>query len=88
MIELPDNIPSISEIYNVMTNAVITKSELNKDKIICEGKIEAYILYLTDSGENPIYSFKKDIPFSYMIECNNDTSEMVCDIKADIKHSS
>ena len=88
MIELPDNIPSISEIYNVMTNAVITKSELNKDKIICEGKIEAYILYLTDSGENPIYSFKKDIPFSYMIECNNDTSEMVCGIKADIKHSS
>lgn len=88
IIEFPQNVPEVSRVYNVMTNAVLTKSETQRNKIICEGKIEAYILYLTNSSENPIYSFKKDIPFSYMIECKNDTEDVECEIKAVIKHIS
>lgn len=88
IIDVPDNIPSVSEIYNILTNAIIAKSELQNGKIICEGKIETYILYLSDSNENPIYSLKKDIPFSYMIECKNDVSGLECQIKTMIKHSS
>ncbi len=88
IIELPQTAPEVGKVYNVMTNAVITKSELNRNKIICEGRVEAYILYLTDSVENPVYSHKKDIPFSYMIECENDTDGLMCEIKAGIKHVS
>ncbi len=88
VIEFPQNIPGVNRVYNVMTNAVLTKSELQRNKIICEGKIEANILYLTDSSENPIYSFKKDIPFSYMIECKNNADDVECEIKASVKHIS
>ena len=88
IIELGENAPELKKVYNVMTNAVITKSELSKKKIICEGKVEAYILYLTDTAESPVYSHKKDIPFSYMIECENDTDGLMCEIKAGVKHVS
>ena len=88
IIELGDGAPALKKVYNVMTNAVITKSELKRNKIMCEGKVEAYILYLTDSAESPVYSFKKDIPFSYMIECQSDTDGLMCEIKAGINHVS
>lgn len=88
IVAFPKNVPEVSGVYNVMTNTVITKSEFSKNKIICEGKVEAYILYLTVNTENPIFSFKKDIPFSYMIECKTDTDEVECEIKSEIKHVS
>ena len=88
VIAFPQNVPEVSGVYNVMTNTVMTKSELSKNKILCEGKVEAYILYLTNSTENPVYSFKKDIPFSYMIECKNSTEALDCEIKSGVKHVS
>lgn len=87
-VELPKNVPGVTGVYNVMSNAIITKSQLQRNKILCEGKLETYILYLTDSVENPIYSYKKEIPFSYMIDCENDTESLNCEIKAGIKHLS
>ncbi len=88
VIELPKNLPGITGIYNVMSNAIITKTETQRNKIFCEGKVETYILYLTDSAENPVYSYKKEIPFSYIIECENDTEQLMCEIKAGVKHVS
>ena len=88
VIAFPQNFPSVSRVYNVMTNVIMTKAELQRNKIICEGKIEAYILYLTDSSENPIYSFKKDIPFSYMLESQNKADNAICEVKSNIRHIS
>ena len=88
VIVIDANAPRVNEIYNIMTNAQILKSQLERNKIICEGKIEVYILYLTDSNENPVYSLKKDIPFSYMIDCKSDTDGLECEMKTLVKHSS
>ncbi len=88
IIEIPKNLPEITGIYNVMSNAVVTKSELQRNKILCEGNVETYILYLTDSAENPVYSYKKDIPFSYMVECEKNAEGLLCEIKAGVKHIS
>lgn len=88
IIDFPSGIPAVSGVYNVMTNVTVSKAEQQRNKIICEGKIEAYILYLTDSAENPVYSLKKDIPFSYMIECENSKGGNDVDIKAVVRHVS
>lgn len=88
IVDIPTNAPQVSEVYNVMTNVVISKTVLERNKIICEGKTEVYILYLTESAENPIHSLKKEIPFSYMIDCKNDTNGLVCELKSQIKHAS
>ncbi len=88
IIDFPSNVPGVRGVYNVMTNAFVTKAELQRNKIICEGKIEAYILYLTDSGENPVYSYKKDIPFSYMLDCRSGADAPDVNIKAVVRHVS
>ena len=88
IVEIPTNAPQVSEVYNVMTNVVVSKTVLERNKIICEGKTEVYILYLTESIENPIHSLKKEIPFSFMIDCKNDTNGLVCELKSQIKHAS
>lgn len=88
VIELPRNVPEISGVYNIMSNPVITKTQQQKNKILCEGNLETYILYLTESTENPVYSYKKEIPFSYMIDCENDTEDMICETKSCIRHIS
>lgn len=86
IIEVGQSIPTVRSVYNVATNAYITKSELERNKIICEGKADVYVLYLTDTPENPIYSLKKEIPFSYMIDCKSETED--CEIKISVKHTS
>lgn len=88
VVDFPGNIPGVRGVYNVMTNAVITKAEQQRNKIICEGRIETYILYLTDSNENPVYSLKKDIPFSYMLDCESSDVKHEINIKAEVKHIS
>ena len=88
IIDFPSNAPGVSGVYNVMTNASVSKAELRKGKLLCEGKIEAFILYITDSMESPIYSLKKDIKFSYMLECDADGEDLETEAKAEVRHVS
>lgn len=85
-VEFDDNIPKVEGVYNVIAKAYIQKAQLQRDKLLCEGKIESYILYLSDSSENPVYSMKKEIPFSYMLECDIDTEGMEPQVKTEIRH--
>lgn len=87
IIEFPHNISGVEGVYNVMTNEIIESVRKERSKIVCEGKIEAYILCLTSNEENPICSIKKDIPFSYMLECD-DTDDVETKVKATVKHIS
>lgn len=80
--------PKVSEVYNVITRASVQKVQLQRGKLLCEGKLSAYILYLSESADNPVYSLKKDIPFSYMMECDVPTDGMEAQLKADIRHTS
>lgn len=88
IIEFADDAPEVTGVYNVVAHPTVTKSELNNNKLLCEGKIEAYILYLSDSSESPVYSMKKDIPFSYMLDCSCGGDSLETKVKAEIKHVS
>ncbi|MCC8169766.1 MAG: DUF3794 domain-containing protein, partial [Oscillospiraceae bacterium] len=81
------NVPAVSNVYNVITEPHITKAELQRNKLLCEGRIEAYILYLSDSSENPVCSIRKEIPFSYMLDCDAQGKDLTPEIKAEIKHT-
>ncbi len=86
IISFDDNIPGVAEVYNVIAKAHVEKVQLQRNKLLCEGKIEAYILYLSDNNENPAYSIKKDIPFSYMLDCDVDAEGMVPQVRTEIRH--
>ncbi len=88
IIDFPSNVPGVSGVYNVMTNAEVTKTELRRGKLLCEGKIEAFVLYITDSAETSIYSLKKDIKFSYMLDCEGAADDCETEAKAEIRHVS
>lgn len=71
----------------MITRPYITKAQIQRGKLLAEGKIEAYILYLTDSNESPVYSMKKELPFSYMLDCESTYSDLIPEIKAEVKHT-
>lgn len=87
-VECSQNDPAVSGIYNVIAKPCISKAELQRGKLLCEGRVEAYILYVSESSENPVYSIKKEIPFSYMIDCDCEGEGLTPEIKAEIKHTS
>lgn len=82
------DIPPISGVYNVISRAFITSSHTAENKLSVTGKIESCILYLTDNTQNPVYSFKKEVPFSYLLDCPNTDSDMSCSVSAEISHTS
>ena len=88
ILDFPGDAPKVSGVYNVITDAVVTRSELRGNRLLCEGRLEAYILYLTDTADNPVYSIKKDIPFSYMIDCPEADGTENIELKSEVNHVS
>ncbi len=87
MVETSQGAPGISGIYDVITRPYVTKAQLMNGKLMTEGMIEAYILYLTDSAETPVYSMKREIPFSYALDGECDGDNLIPEIKAEVKHT-
>ncbi|MDD6484843.1 MAG: DUF3794 domain-containing protein [Clostridiales bacterium] len=89
-IETGAKLPRVLGVYNVITKPVVKKAQLEGGRLLCEGYIEACVLYLSDSAENPVYSIKKDIPFSYMMDAEmkeNGDDNVQARVKAEIKHT-
>lgn len=88
IVPIESNMPQIVGIYNVITKAYITKSAIENNKILAEGVIDCYILYLSDNIDNPVFSYKKEIPFSYLLDAPNCTAGMNCELDAEVEHCS
>ena len=84
IIEFHDDVPEVAGVYNVIARPEISRAEMQNGKLVCEGSVETYVLYLSDSSENPVYSLKKSIPFSNTIDCTNTGEPRV---KAEVKHT-
>ena len=88
LIEPIGNIPSISKVYDVIAKSHITSAKISAGKLLCEGHVDAFVLYISESLETPVHSIKKEIPFSYMLDVQSDYSELTPQIKSEIKHIS
>lgn len=88
IVSLSDNVPEIAEVYHVVTKANVTNTAVENGKILVEGNIDAYILYLCESPESPVYSYRKEIPFSYSLDGAGSKQGMECDVKAEVEHTS
>lgn len=84
--EFGTDVPGVDGVYNVIAKAYVQKAQLQRGKLLCEGKIDAYILYLSDSTDSPVYSLKKEIPFSYMLECEAAEEGYEPQVKTEIRH--
>lgn len=86
-VALPAGAPAVKRVYNAVMKPYLTKAETVNGRVLCEGKIEAYILYMPDGGEPPVYSVKREIPFAYALEDSAVTAGTNARVRAEIKHS-
>jgi len=81
-------LPQIAGVYNVITKTVVSTTRIEGGKLEIEGKIDAYILYLTDHEQMPVYSYKKEIPFRYLLDAPESEDGLVCAVRAEVEHTS
>ncbi len=86
-VDFPRGIPSVRSVYNVVMTPHVTKSEMNGAKLVTEGRIDAYVLYLSESADNPVYSIRHEIPFGYAMDTSVQGNELTAQVKVKIKHS-
>lgn len=86
VISMPSTLPDIRQVYNIKTRPYISETRLEKNKIKIEGIINTDILYLSDSSENPINNFSKEVPFNYVIDSAYVSEDMDCEIDLSIDH--
>lgn len=77
---------SVVGVYNAVAKPSITKIKMQDGKLSVEGKIEVYILYLTENEESPVAMMKKDMPFGYMLDCDGNEPDLLPEVKAEVKH--
>ncbi len=75
----PDKkLPQITSVYNVIAKPFITKATPQKGKVMLEGHLDVYILYITDNPQIPIYSFKGEIPLNLALDNDQASDSLLC----------
>ncbi len=88
IVTIDGSAPQINGVYHIITKATVTDTQTENGRVCVSGRVDAYILYITDNDEMPVYSCKREIPFSTMIDSCGCEKGMECEIKAEVEHTS
>ncbi len=58
----------VMQVFKVSANSVVEDISISEDRLICEGIINVSVLYIAQSDENPLCSYKTVLPFRQIIE--------------------
>jgi hypothetical protein len=84
--ELSECSPEVSEIFNIICKHNVSDSRIEGETLIIEGSVQNNILYLSNSEDQPVYCFKKEIPFRHDVEIKGLNSNMKTDISLELEH--
>ncbi len=70
--------PAIESVYSAMAKPYITSTQVQNGRLAVSGKLVLYVLYTTEAPQQPVCSINEEIPFSYMIDCEN--ADRDCDV--------
>lgn len=87
VIQLDDGLPDMLQIFNVKGTAQLDDVKIIDDKVVCEGIIDCDVLYVAESDETPLYSYKCMIPYRQVIETKGATGECNVQVEPAIEHS-
>ena len=87
VVNLSECSPEVSEIFNVLSKYSVSDLRIEDERVIIEGAVQNNLLYLSNNDEQPIFNFKKDIPFKHEIEIKGATKDMKPEIALDLEHS-
>ncbi|MBM7615029.1 DUF3794 and LysM peptidoglycan-binding domain-containing protein [Alkaliphilus hydrothermalis] len=83
---VPDIKPDITRVISVDGVIQVTKKEIVENKINTEGVIKFKILYVSDRGEEPLYSIDSSTSFKQAIPVEGINSKMKADVQGEIEH--
>ncbi len=83
----PDDSPEIKQIYDVMCDAYVNGVEISGSGGEIKGRVDAYLLYVTDDKETPVGMIKKEIEFSKFIPFEGD-GDCVAELDASATNAS
>ena len=88
VVQLAAGSPDMLQIFRVKGTPRLDEVKIADDKAIVEGAIDTDILYVAESDDTPLYSFKTVIPYRQVIEIKGASSEMHVNVDVSIDHSS
>lgn len=83
---VPDTKPDITRVLSTNGKLQISKKEALDNKIAVEGTTYFKILYVSDKGNQPLYSIDTNAQFKEDIDIEGLTSEMKVEVFAEVQH--
>lgn len=83
---VPDSKPDITRVLSVDGTIRIMKKESMENNIVVDGKIQFKILYVSEKGDQPIYSIDSSTEFKQKIELVGIKANQKNEVKAEIEH--
>lgn len=87
-VAFPDNAPKIMQVYSVYGKNKIDSVEIEEEKAVIEGVIEATLIYVDESDLKPVCSHSAAIPFKQVIEVKGADESMSVAVDYSVSHSS
>ncbi len=85
----PDKkLPQVASVYNVVVRPSITKTNVENGKLFIEGKLDVYVLYISDNQQIPVYSFKRDIPLQFALDIPDASNNLSATVEISCDHTS
>lgn len=64
-VEVSPTCPAISKVHNVVVKPYVENAEIAGGRVRISGVADTYIVYTTSSSDTPVYTYKKEIPFTH-----------------------
>ena len=86
VIQLEGDCPDILQIFRVKGKVITDEIKIINDKVIVEGAIETDILYIAESDDTPLYSYKAMVAFRQIVETKGAMPDMSVALEAMVDH--
>lgn len=87
-IEIAEDSPDISEVFNVLCKLSLTGSAITDDRVTLEGVVGCNILYLAGNEEQPVFCTDREIPFKQVLDMKDARTGMGLDVDMELEHCS
>lgn len=88
VVQLAKGSPDMLQIFRIKGTPHLDDVKITDDKAIVEGAIDTDILYVAESDDTPLYSFKTVIPYRQVVEVKGANSDMQVNVDISIDHAS
>lgn len=84
---VPDIKPDITRVLSATTKVAINKQYIEDNKIFTEGTVYFKILYVSEKGDQPLYSVDSSTEFKQDIEIEGINSKMKGEVAVEVEHT-